>query len=130
MHADGGHEVEHERAMLRSILDLADVEVSEIMTHRRNVRMLDADAPLGDLLEQVMDSPFTRLPLYKGDSDNIVGVLHVKALLKAIRAHGGSAPHDLKIVEIANAPWLIPDTSTDRTSDVWGKRGSVRVDHG
>src|SRR3546814_14607557 len=58
-----------------------------------------------------MDSPFTRLPLYKGDSDNIVGVLHVKALLKAIRAHGGSAPHDLKIVEIANDHWFIPDTS-------------------
>src|SRR3546814_10678664 len=114
MHADGGHEVEHERAMLRSILDLADVEVSEIMTHRRNVRMLDADAPLGDLLEQVMDSPFTRLPLYKGDSDNIVGVLHVKALLKAIRANGGSAPHDLKIVEIANDPWR----SEEHTSEL------------
>lgn len=112
MHADGGEEVEHERAMLRSILDLADVEVSEIMTHRRNVRMLDADAPLGELLEQVLDSPFTRLPLYKGESDNIVGVLHVKALLRAIRAHGGSAPEDLKIVEIANDPWFIPDTTT------------------
>ncbi len=112
MHADGGAEVEHERAMLRSILDLADVEVSEIMTHRRNVRMLDADAPLGELLEQVLDSPFTRLPLYKGESDNIVGVLHVKALLRAIRAHGGSAPEDLKIVEIANDPWFIPDTTT------------------
>src|SRR3546814_19226673 len=103
-----------------------------------------------------MDSPFTRLPLYKGDSDNIVGVLHVKALLKAIRAHGGSAPDDLKIVEIANDPWFIPDTSTlldqlqafrerrehfaavvdeygsfiDRKSVVKGKSGSVRVDMG
>ena len=112
MHADGGAEVEHERAMLRSILDLADVEVSEIMTHRRNVRMLDAEAPLSDLLEQVLDSPFTRIPLYQGESDNIVGVLHVKALLRAIRAHGGSAPEDLKILEIANDPWFIPDTST------------------
>lgn len=112
MHAGGGAEVEHERAMLRSILDLADVEVSEIMTHRRNVRMLDADAPLGELLEQVLDSPFTRLPLYKGESDNIVGVLHVKALLRAIRAHGGSPPEDLQIVEIANDPWFIPDATT------------------
>lgn len=112
MHAGGGEEVEHERAMLRSILDLADVEVSEIMTHRRNVRMLDADAPLGDLLEQVLDSPFTRLPLYKGEADNIVGVLHVKALLRAIRAHGGSAPEDLKITGIASEPWYIPDTTT------------------
>lgn len=112
MHADGGAEVEHERAMLRSILDLADVEVSEIMTHRRNVRMLDAGAPLAELLEQVLDSPFTRVPLYQGESDNIVGVLHVKALLRAIRAHGGSAPEDLKIVEIASDPWFIPDATT------------------
>jgi len=112
MHADGGTEVERERAMLRSILDLADVEVSEIMTHRRNVRMLDAGAPLGELLEQVLESPFTRLPLFEGESDNIVGVLHVKALLRAIRAHGGSAPEDLKIKDIANDPWFIPDTTT------------------
>src|SRR3546814_2508777 len=82
------------------------------MPRRRYGRILDAEGSLDYLLEQVMDSPFTRLPLYKGDSDNIVGVLHVKALLKAIRAHGGSAPHDLKIVEIANDPWFIPDTST------------------
>lgn len=112
MHAGGGEEVEHERAMLRSILDLADVDVSEIMTHRRNVRMIDARAPIDGLLEQVLESPFTRLPLYVDDTDNIVGVLHVKALLRAIRTHGGAAPDDLDVIAIGNDPWFIPDTTT------------------
>ena len=112
MHAGGGEEVEHERAMLRSILDLADVEVSEIMTHRRNISMIDASAPVDDLLEQVLESPYTRLPLYLGDTDNIVGVLHVKALLRSIRAHGGAAPDDLDVVTIGNDPWFIPETTT------------------
>ena len=112
MHADGGQEVEHERAMLRSILDLADVEVEEIMTHRGSVRMIDADAPIDELLAQVLESPFTRLPLYREDQDNIVGVLHVKALLRAIRAAKGMTPEDFDVMAIAAEPWFIPDTTT------------------
>ena len=112
MHADGGQEVEHERAMLRSILDLADVEVEEIMTHRGSVRMIDADAPIDELLAQVLESPFTRLPLYREDQDNIVGVLHVKALLRAIRAAKGMTPEAFDVMAIAAEPWFIPDTTT------------------
>ncbi|MFX4220810.1 MAG: HlyC/CorC family transporter [Thalassobaculum sp.] len=114
MHADGGREVEHEheRAMLRSILDLADVEVEEIMTHRGSVRMIDAEAPIDELLEQVLESPFTRLPLYRAEQDNIVGVLHVKALLRAIRAAKGETPESFDVMAIASEPWFIPDTTT------------------
>jgi Mg2+/Co2+ transporter CorB len=112
MHADGGQEVEHERAMLRSILDLADVEVEEIMTHRGSVRMIDADAPIDALLEEVLESPFTRLPLYREEQDNIVGVLHVKALLRAIRSAKGSTPESFDVMGIASEPWFIPDTTT------------------
>ncbi|MCR9071914.1 MAG: HlyC/CorC family transporter [Alphaproteobacteria bacterium] len=114
MHAEGGREVEHEheRAMLRSILDLADVEVEEIMTHRGSVRMIDAEAPIDELLEQVLESPFTRLPLYRAEQDNIVGVLHVKALLRAIRAAKGETPESFDVMAIASEPWFIPDTTT------------------
>jgi Mg2+/Co2+ transporter CorB len=112
LHAGGGEEVEHERAMLRSILDLADVDVSEIMTHRSSVRMIDADLPLQALLDQVLESPFTRMPLWRDDQDNIVGVLHIKQLLRAIRKSGGTAPESLDIMAIANDPWFIPDTTT------------------
>jgi Mg2+/Co2+ transporter CorB len=112
MHSGAGKEVDHERAMLRSILDLGDVEVADIMSHRRNVRMLDADQPLENLSDEALDSQFSRLPLYRGDQDNIVGILHVKVLLRAIRAHGGKTPEDLDIVAAASPPWFIPDTTT------------------
>lgn len=104
-------EARHERAMLRSILDLADVEVSEIMTHRGNLVTVDAGQPVDRIVDEVLTSPFTRLPLWKDDPDNIVGVLHVKALLREVRAQGGAMDR-LDVVAIAAQPWFIPDTTT------------------
>ena len=75
LHDGPEEEIKQERAMLRSILDLADVEVSEIMTHRRNVEAIDADLPAGEAVDAVLQSPFTRLPIWQGDPDNVVGVL-------------------------------------------------------
>ncbi len=108
MHA--GEEVRHERAMLRSILDLSEVEVGEIMTHRKSVAMLDADQPPGTLLEQVLESRYTRLPLWSGEPDNIVGVLHAKALLRAVRATGDIEQVDP--VALASPPWFIPESTS------------------
>src|SRR5690625_118137 len=68
-------EVRHEREMMRSILDLADIEVSEIMLHRRNVLTLNVDEEPGKLLQLVINSPYTRLPLWRETPENIVGVL-------------------------------------------------------
>ncbi|HEV7371117.1 HlyC/CorC family transporter [Arenibaculum sp.] len=104
-------EVRHERAMLRSILDLADVEVMEIMTHRRNLVMIDAGQPASRIVQEILDSPFTRIPLWQGEADNIVGVLHAKALLRAVRGHQGDLD-TLDILSIAAQPWFIPDTTT------------------
>ncbi|WP_029007904.1 HlyC/CorC family transporter [Azospirillum halopraeferens] len=104
-------EVRHERAMLRSILDLAEVEVSEIMTHRRNVVMIDATLPPARIADEVLASPFTRLPLWKDETDNVIGVLHAKALLREVRARGGNLD-ELDVTQIAARPWFIPDTTT------------------
>ena len=105
-------EVREERAMLRSILDLDDVWVEEIMTHRRNVVMIDADAPIDKILDAVMDSPYTRVPLYRGEQDEIIGVLHAKALLKALRERHGDTLADLNVLELAATPWFIPESTT------------------
>lgn len=99
-----------ERAMLRSILDLAEVEVSEIMTHRRDVVAIDADLPADEIMRQVLDSPFTRVPLWRGNPDNIVGVLHAKRLLRALQA-AGAEPARLDVMSVAQSPWFIPDTT-------------------
>ncbi|UEM02984.1 HlyC/CorC family transporter [Skermanella rosea] len=104
-------EVRHERAMLRSILDLADVEVMEIMTHRRNLVTIDAGQPPARIVQEVLESPFTRLPLWRDEPDNIVGVLHAKALLREVQANGGDL-EKLDIGAIAADPWFIPDTTT------------------
>lgn len=111
LHKGPDPEIRHERQMLRSILDLDDVEVEEIMTHRRNVTLIDISETPGVIVEQAMASPYTRIPLYRGDPDNIVGVLHAKALLRELQAQGDRL-EALNLLEIAAKPWFIPETTT------------------
>ncbi|HLO76906.1 MAG TPA: CNNM domain-containing protein, partial [Magnetospirillum sp.] len=104
-------EVEEERKMLRSILDLDDVVVSDVMTHRRAATTIDAALPPSEIVDQILKSPFTRIPLWRDNSDNIVGVVHAKDVLRAVRALGGEVDK-LDVVELAAAPWFIPDSTT------------------
>ncbi|MBB4287273.1 HlyC/CorC family transporter [Roseospira goensis] len=112
--ADGdgpsGRTVRRERAMLKSVLDLADVEVGEIMVHRSKLVMIDADLPASEIVEQVLNSPYTRIPLWRDRMDNIVGVLHVKALLRSVQAFTGNLD-EMDVVGLAAPPWFIPDTT-------------------
>ena len=111
LHRGGGTEVGQERAMLRSILDLAEVDVGEIMTHRKNVTMIDADDPPDAVVAQVLASPFTRIPLWRGEPDNILGVIHAKALLRAVKAMEGKL-EGLDAVELAADPWFVPESTS------------------
>ncbi len=100
-----------EGVMLRSILDLAEVEVAEVMTHRKSVQLVDVDLPVEEFMEQALSSPYTRLPLFKDKPDNIVGVLHAKDLLRALRR----AENDLTkldIMKLASIPWFIPEPTS------------------
>ena len=97
--------------MLQSILELDDVGVEAIMTHRQTVTMIDIDGPPADIVNQTLASPFTRLPLYRGDPDNIVGILHAKALLREVHTIGDQL-EDVDFSKIAANPWFIPDTTT------------------
>ena len=110
LHAEAGAVEKHERDMLGGILDLADVEVSEIMTHRKSMETIDADSPLEQVLEQVVASPHSRLPVWRGDPDRIVGVLHGRDLLAAVHAHRGDLPK-INLVGLCSPPWFIPDTT-------------------
>ena len=106
---DGEDEiVRHERAMLHSVLDLDDVQVAEIMTHRKDVTTIDADIPAAELVKQVVESPFSRILLWRNDSDNMIGVLHAKALLRKVWAHCGEV-ETLDIAGLASEPWFIPE---------------------
>jgi Mg2+/Co2+ transporter CorB len=106
-----GAEVRHERAMLRSILDLANVAVGEVMTHRRKLAAFDIAEPQRAIIDQILASPYTRVPLWRDDPDNIVGVVHAKELLKALIANDGRADA-IDLAAIAVTPWFIPDTTS------------------
>lgn len=103
-------EVKHERAMLRSVLDLTDVDVGEIMTHRKNLVTIDADLPAEEILALVSQSPYTRIPLWRERTENIVGVLHTKAVLRALQTSGG-ALDTIDILTVCSAPWFVPETT-------------------
>jgi Mg2+/Co2+ transporter CorB len=103
--------VEEERKMLRSILDLDDVGVSEVMTHRKGAAMLDANLAPAELVDHILKSPYTRMPLWRDDPDNIIGVVHAKDVLRAVRALGGEV-EKLEVAELASPPWFIPDSTT------------------
>lgn len=111
LHHGPGQDVPHERAMLKSILDLGSVQVGEIMIHRKNVTMIDAQDSPEAIVEQVLACPFTRVPLFKDDPDNVIGVINAKALLRAVQAQGGQVGK-LDITTIASSPWFVPE-STD-----------------
>ena len=116
LHHGPSEEVRAERQMLRSILDLGDLEVSEVMTHRRNVVALDAALPTETLINKALSAPYTRIPLFHNDPDNIIGVLHAKELFRAVRANPEEVD-SISIAEIAVRPWFIPD-STDLLSQL------------
>jgi Mg2+/Co2+ transporter CorB len=111
IHTEGAEEVKHERAMLKSILELADVEVGEIMTHRKSAYTIDLNQPAAVVVEQVLASPYTRIPLWENNPDNIVGILHAKDLLRALNVQKGDA-EALDFKQLAGAPWFVPDTTS------------------
>lgn len=106
-----------DRDRLLGALDLGNRTVEEIMRHRSQVEMIDAELDPADLLTQVLASPHTRLPLYKGERENVVGVLHAKDLLRAVerflRAGDGKldSVSDLDVLKVAMKPYFIPETT-------------------
>ena len=111
MHQGEGEETQEQRAMLRSILDLVDVDLEDIMTHRKNVTMIDGEQTLPEIIKIVLDSPYTRLPVWKDNPDNIVGVLHAKLLLREMNAHKGDAGK-ISLAEIMMEPRFVPESTT------------------
>ncbi len=100
-----------QRAMLKSILDLGDVDVEEVMTHRSNMVMIDADAPISDILRHVFKSSYSRFPVYRDSNENIIGTVHIKALMEAWSNAPSGAEH-IDIEGLVVPPWFVPETTT------------------
>jgi len=108
LHAEEGAVEVDTRDRLRGALDLGDLTVADVMIHRKAIKSLDIDLPPREIIAQAIASPHTRLPLWKDNPDNIVGILHARDLLRAISEHGrdGFDIHDVK-----REPWFTPVTT-------------------
>ncbi|MEP3331241.1 HlyC/CorC family transporter [Sedimentitalea sp.] len=116
-HSEGVVEKE-DRDRILGALDLGERTVEEIMLHRSGIEMIDTSSPPEDILQQCLDSPHTRLPVFRDEPENIIGVVHAKDLLRAMYklvsgASGNAQPlQRFRITDVANPPYFIPETTT------------------
>jgi len=106
-----GEVVREDRDMLGGLLDLRELEVSDVMIHRTKMATINADDPPEKIVSEVLASAYTRLPIWRDTPENIVGVLHAKDLLREIDAVGGDESK-IDIGAIALEPWFVPDTTS------------------
>ncbi len=110
MHDGPEEETQEQRAMLRSILDLADVDLEEIMVHRKNVSMINGDDSIKDIVKQVLDSPYTRMPVWREKPDDIIGVIHSKMVLQELHEAKGRVD-DIELQNIMMNPRFVPEST-------------------
>jgi len=99
-----------DRDMMGGLLDLRELTVSEVMVHRTKMVMLNADEPPREIVDAVLAAAVTRLPLWRGSPDNVIGVLHAKEVLRALHAAGGDTGK-IDISALAKPAWFVPDTT-------------------
>jgi Mg2+/Co2+ transporter CorB len=109
LHAEEGAVEMGMRDRLRGALDLGELTVADMMIHRKAIKMIDADLPPREIIAQAMASSHTRLPLYKDDPENIVGILHARDLLRAISEKGRDG---VDVMEAAREAWFVPETTS------------------
>jgi Mg2+/Co2+ transporter CorB len=107
LHSEGDVETV-DRDMFGGVLDLRELVVSDVMIHRTSMITLNADDPPEDVVNTVIASPVTRIPLWRGNPENFIGVLHVKDLLRALHAVDGDAAK-IDIAGLATPAWFVPE---------------------
>jgi Mg2+/Co2+ transporter CorB len=107
LHREGGVE-RLDRDMFSGLLDLRHLTVSDVMIHRTEMVTVCADDPAEQVVKSVLEAEVTRVPLWKGKPENIIGILHAKDLLRAIQIADGDLAK-IDITAIARPPWFVPD---------------------
>src|SRR6476659_8570346 len=107
LHHEGKVE-KQDRDMFGGLLDLNELQVSDVMVHRTEMVMINADLPPEDLVREVLATEYTRIPLWRDKPENIIGVLHAKDLLRAIRAADGDTA-GINVTAIMLPPWFVPE---------------------
>ena len=110
LHREGSF-VKDDRDRVGGLLDLHELEVSDVMVHRTNMHAINADKDPQVLVREILKSQYTRLPLWQGEPENIVGVVHAKDLARALH-DADNDPSRIDIMKVASKPWFVPDTTT------------------
>ncbi len=108
-HQEGTVEREH-RDMIDGVLDLRELRVGDVFMHRKHMTAIDMDQPRDAIIQAVMESEHTRLPLWRDEPENIIGILNTKHLAQALVERRGDY-RDLDIAALATPPWFVPDTT-------------------
>ena len=109
LHAEEGGVEAETRHRLLGALDLSELTIADVMIHRKSIKSLDIDLPPREIIAQAMSSPHTRMPLWKDEPDNIVGVLHARDLLRAVSEHGRDG---FDVAQVKRDPWFTPMTTS------------------
>jgi Mg2+/Co2+ transporter CorB len=118
LHHHEGAVEKADRDRLLGALDLGQRQVQEVMMHRRDIEMIDADAPAEEILAQAMSSPHTRLPIFRGEAENIVGIIHARDLSRAVykfvrESEGGLGDiAEFNILKVAMEAYFVPETTS------------------
>ena len=124
----GGAVAKGDAAMLGGVLDLRSLQVLDIMVHRTKMQTIDIDDPAQKVIDDVVKSQHTRIPLWKDEPDNIVGVLHTKDLLVELARNGWDAAK-LDLASLAAQPWFVPDTTsvTDQLNEFLKRKAQLAL---
>jgi Mg2+/Co2+ transporter CorB len=109
LHHKEGTFIKKDRDMMGGLLDLQDLEVADIMVHRTKMNSIDGNQPITEIVDQLMKSGHTRMPVWKDDVDNIIGILHAKNLFSALQKSAGDASK-IELDDILSPAWFVPDT--------------------
>ncbi|MEX0860000.1 MAG: hemolysin family protein [Cucumibacter sp.] len=99
---------------IHNVFRFGELEVADIMVHRTRMTAFDADLPKQELIAAILEVPHTRIPLWRGKQDNIIGVIHAKDLLRALIKAGGDIDK-LDLNQITVKPWFVPETTSVQT---------------
>jgi len=110
LHHQEGGVAKRARDQIIGVLEIGELTVESVMIHRKNLITADIDQEPDQILKDILGSGLSRIPLWQGDSDNVVGVLHAKDVLKALSKAGGDVSA-LNIKKIMREPWFIPETT-------------------
>jgi putative hemolysin len=105
--AEQGEIERGEQEMLYKVFDFADKEVADVMVPRPEVVALSIELPPEEALQAVLESPYTRFPVYRGSLDDIIGVLHIRDLIEAMHDRGLAS---VDLDELVRPAYMVPET--------------------